>query len=360
MKFQEANKIAKDWLDSLKLPKDLTGKQVNIYSYLDERGDTPLFWAKKKYLGIELKRRGARVIGEIDYWTDEQSEFVCKYYIAQLKKHLLSKEPQKQQVAKNYLMSELGKSSKAVRLKLHHISSILVNSDLPYLESFKPIPRAEIDLIDWNETNVLKKILLEEFNEPDFLDFLSSLSAKTEYSTEVTKEIQVEQPPDEDVFEHLENADQPSLRIRPKINYVEREIRNTKLGEAGETWVINFERQRLLAEGREDLANKIVWASKDVGDGLGFDIISYNSSGDKVYIEVKTTCLGKFSAFYLTQKEIQTSLKLGVSYYIYRVFDFNKETKLFTIENSLADSLDLVPTTFRATVKKTNAQQGIA
>lgn len=352
MNYQEANKIAKDWLDSLNLPKNLEGKQVNLLSYIEERGDTPLFRAKKKFLGIELRKRGAKSIGEVDNWSQEESEFICDYYIKELKKYLTKKGFKKQVEAKSYLMKALLKTSKAVRLKLHHISSILVNSDLPYLEYFKPIPRAEIDLIDWNETKVLKNILLDKFNEPLFVELLTTISDRTEYEITVSTDTQIETPPEDDVFEHLKNIEQPSLRIRTKINYVEREIRNTKLGEAGENWVMNFEKQRLISIGKEYLASQIVWASKEIGDGLGFDIISFNSSGDKIYIEVKTTCLGKYSAFYLTQKEVETSLKLKSNFIIYRVFDFNKETKLFTVDSSLEDSLDLIPTTFRATVKK--------
>lgn len=355
MKFQEANKIAREWLETLRLPKDLKGKQVNVFSYITERGDTPLLRAKKRFLGIELKRRGARVIGEVDNWSYEQSELICTYYIEKLKEFIASREPQKQSEAKEFLMKTLNKSSKAVRLKLHHISSILVNSDLPYLEYFKPIPRAEIDLIDWNETNILKRILVDEFNKPDFVKLLSALSSKENYTTEVESTAVIESPPEEDVFEHdVDNAEQ-SLRIRPKINYIEREIRNTKLGEAGEAWVINFEKQRLSSLGLNEMAEQVVWASKSIGDGLGYDLVSFDSNGDKIFIEVKTTCLGKYSAFYLTQKEISTSTKLKNRFFIYRVFDFDKEPKLYTINSNLEESLDLVATTFRATVKQNDS-----
>ncbi len=81
----------------------------------------------------------------------------------------------------------------------------------------------------------------------------------------------------------------------------------------------------------------------------------FDSSGNKIFIEVKTTCLGKYAAFYLTQNEIATSIKLKSKFFIYRVFDFNKEAKLYTVESSLEDNLDLVATTFRATVKQNDA-----
>jgi hypothetical protein len=315
--------------------------------------------AKKRHLSRELKRRGARVVGEVDHWKYEQFQLACDFYIQELKQFLLSKESRKQHDAINYLTTKLNKSNKAVRLKMHHISSILVNSDLPYLEYFSPIPCAEIGLIDWNETQALKTLLVEKFNDPRFVEFLSSLSDKKDYPTNIEDSLQIESPPEIDVFEHLEVPEQPSLKIRPKIDYIEREIRNTKLGEAGETWVINFEKKKLVEAGLAQLSNKIVWASKEIGDGLGYDIISYDTDGSKIYIEVKTTSLGKYSAFYLSQKEIEASSALGTRFVIYRIFDFDRSTKFFKVGNNLKDTLDLVATTFRATPRRTNAQEDL-
>jgi hypothetical protein len=214
-------------------------------------------------------------------------------------------------------------------------------------------------LIDWNETQALKTLLVEKFNDPRFVEFLSSLSDKKDYPTNIEDSLQIESPPEIDVFEHLEVPEQPSLKIRPKIDYIEREIRNTKLGEAGETWVINFEKKKLVEAGLAQLSNKIVWASKEIGDGLGYDIISYDTDGSKIYIEVKTTSLGKYSAFYLSQKEIEASSALGTRFVIYRIFDFDRSTKFFKVGNNLKDTLDLVATTFRATPRRTNAQEDL-
>jgi hypothetical protein len=51
-----------------------------------------------------------------------------------------------------------------------------------------------------------------------------------------------------------------------------------------------------------------VWASQDIGDGLGFDIISLDESDDsKRMLEVKTTGLGKFFPFYVTGNEVRCS-----------------------------------------------------
>jgi len=245
----------------------------------------------------------------------------------------------------------LHKSNKVVKLKLQHISSILVNSDLPYIEDFKPIPRAEIDLIDWNETVNLKKILTEKFNKKDNILFFDDIADRTEFKPDYNFKSIVEEKPIQNVFENENLTEKKSIRIKPKINYIEREIRNTKLGEEGEKWVIAFEQNRLLNLGLSNLVKKIVWASKDIGDGLGYDVISYNENQEKIFIEVKTTCLGKYSAFFLTQNELKVSNNLK-NFQIYRVYDFEKETKIYIIEEDIQLQLELIPTIYRATMKK--------
>jgi hypothetical protein len=354
MNYKEAKILAKEWFDNLKLPDNLEGKQVNLLSYITDPIDTPLFRQKRTLLGIELKKRGAKSIGEPDNWNFEETEFLCDYYIKELKDILSNNVVKTLAKAKSELMPILNKSSKSIRYKLQHISSILVNSDLPYIEEFKPIPRAEIDLIDFNETYNLKKILTEKFNDKSFISFLDSIANNQNFISEFDKQVEIEKQPQQDIFEEDNLPQQKSIKIRPKINYVEREIRNSKLGEEGEKWVLEFEEQKLKNLGLTDLANEIVWASKNVGDGLGYDIISFNSQREKIYIEVKTTCLGKFSAFYLTKKELEVSVEIN-NYKIYRVFDFDKETKIYIVEDNLINQLDLTPTTYRATMKKTNA-----
>jgi hypothetical protein len=236
--------ICKKWFDNLKLPDNLEGKQVNLLSYITDPIDTPLFRQKRTLLGIELKKRGAKSIGEPDNWTFDETEFLCEYYIKELKDILSNNAVKTLAKAKSELMPILSKTSKAIRYKLQHISSILVNSDLPYIEEFKPIPRAEIDLIDFNETYNLKKILTEKFNNKSFIDFLDSIADKENFNTEFDNKVSIEKLPQQDIFEEENLPQQKSIKIRPKINYVEREIRNSKLGEEGEKWVLEFEEQK--------------------------------------------------------------------------------------------------------------------
>ena len=98
----------------------------------------------------------------------------------------------------------------------------------------------------------------------------------------------------------LKNFKRPQIPYhrRPiKINYLEREQGNQKLGEFGEDLVIKYEKWKLIKLGRTNLAEKVEWISKEEGDGAGFDILSKNLNGTDKYIEVKTTKLGKETPF---------------------------------------------------------------
>jgi len=79
MNYKEAKIIALEWFANLNLPNNLEGKQVNLLSYITDPIDSPLFRQKRTLLGIELRKRGVKSIGEIDNWTFEQSEYICEY-----------------------------------------------------------------------------------------------------------------------------------------------------------------------------------------------------------------------------------------------------------------------------------------
>ncbi len=46
----------------------------------------------------------------------------------------------------------------------------------------------------------------------------------------------------------------------------------------GEEFVVHLERHRLQAIGRDDLALRVEWVAQTIGDGLGFDILSFNGA----------------------------------------------------------------------------------
>ena len=158
----------------------------------------------------------------------------------------------------------------------------------------------------------------------------------------------IEDPPDRTVAPTATNKPWLSRKGR-RIDFAERDAANRHLGKLGEQFVLDVERYRLKAVGRDDLARRVVWASQDLGDGLGFDILSYDDADDSErMLEVKTTGLGKFFPFYVTSNEVRCSEDIPEQFQLFRVFDFGREPRLYILHGSLRTLCQLEPILFRA------------
>lgn len=90
-------------------------------------------------------------------------------------------------------------------------------------------------------------------------------------------------------------------------------------GRLGEEFVVRLERHRLTTAGRDDLAAKVKWAADEFGDGLGFDVLSFDGGDEsEKLIEVKTTGLGKFFPFYVTSNEVRCSVDMTDQFHLFR------------------------------------------
>ena len=135
------------------------------------------------------------------------------------------------------------------------------------------------------------------------------------------------------------------------MDFAERDAANRQLGKLGEQFVFELERYRLNLAGRDDLAQKVVWASRDIGDGLGFDIISFDEADDSErMLEVKATGLGKFFPFYVTSNEVRCSEDIPQQYHLFRVFDFGRSPRLYILHGSLRELCQLEPVLYRAVI----------
>ena len=156
----------------------------------------------------------------------------------------------------------------------------------------------------------------------------------------------------------ISQVNQGNKIITPsKIDFIEKEIRNKHLGLLGELFILKSEFEFLKTNGKDDLANKIRHVSVEIGDGLGFDILSYDLLGNEKKIEVKTTRSDIFRPFYLTRNELEVSSKNPENYYLYRLFDFDsnlKKGKYYVIAGDLANSLTLDALVFIAYPKPNN------
>lgn len=132
-----------------------------------------------------------------------------------------------------------------------------------------------------------------------------------------------------------------------KTNYLKKEQDNRSLGEQGEELVITYEKYRLVKEGKEALADKIEWVSKEKGDGMGFDVLSKNNNGTDRYIEVKTTKLSKETPIYLTKTEVSFAALRKQNFYLYRVYNFDSKPKIFIKNGEYNAFCKLLPESFK-------------
>lgn len=138
-----------------------------------------------------------------------------------------------------------------------------------------------------------------------------------------------------------------------EVDWAKREQANRELGLLGEKAVIQWEKNELTRHGRPDLAGLIEHtAIKDTA--AGFDIKSYDASTSmEKYIEVKTTTGSAKTPFFISPNEIEKSKQLRDSYWLYRIYNFDKAkgAKFYKLSGDMNETLNLEPSGFKATPK---------
>lgn len=136
-----------------------------------------------------------------------------------------------------------------------------------------------------------------------------------------------------------------------KIDYIEKAKADMEVGQLGEMLALQFERERLIREGFNDLANKVRHVSI-ISDAYGYDIESYQLIGlkmEKVYIEVKTTTNKLDVDFPVSRNEVEESNKKKGRYCIFRIYDAKSETPSFyKVFGKIEDNFELDPVTYMA------------
>lgn len=162
----------------------------------------------------------------------------------------------------------------------------------------------------------------------------------------------------EDIYIPPVNAPEKiKSRIPKERNFEGREInwerefqRAQETGIGGEEFIINQEKLKLFNTG---LHNKAELVEKEL-DGTGFDIRSFNEDGEEIHIEVKTTSKNNDEPFLLTLNEKDYLEKYPESYFIYRVFNFNRiegRGNYFRISgNELSEKAEFSPVKFEVSI----------
>ncbi len=215
------------------------------------------------------------------------------------------------------------RAEKAIENKHQNISAILKSLGSPWIPGYKPYGHFQ---------KLLFEVVEDQFANDKLFDEMALTATSLPATTPLIEDFSnVLVKPPEFVLKAKEANPPPYYSSPKKRDYLEREARNISLGKAGEEFVLNFEHFRLYKLGHKKLADKIEHVSVKEGDGLGYDIRSFDANGRDRYIEVKTTTFAKETPFFISRGEIQFATNHEEQFHLYRLYDFRKSPKLFDL-----------------------------
>lgn len=130
-------------------------------------------------------------------------------------------------------------------------------------------------------------------------------------------------------------------------------LNKMEIGSLGEKLAFKFEEERLMNLGLGNLVNNVEHSSKVKGDGLGYDILSFDETMNSVFIEVKSTTGNFWNGIVFTKNEIEFMNSCGKAYRLYRIFEINKVAKTgkictFSGSKAVNEFFNFVPQSFTA------------
>jgi hypothetical protein len=276
---------------------------------------------------------------EGELWTREEVQAVLEAYFEMLRMEIVGQKFRKSDFRKKVMAQCPGRSTGAVEYKFQNVSAVLEENNLSWIDGYKPARNYQ-------------RLLSDEIKI--FLDKSEGL-ARSEPQPPNTRPTATPTwgsaacpppPPRPPMTPRSKLAP----RLASKIDYALKEASNRKLGEAGEKFVLELERDKLIRAGQEGLAIQVEHSSVTRGDGLGYDIASFTVAGAPLRIEVKTTRLGADSPFFMSPAEFDFASATPLEYQLARVFHWGSEPKVFLLNRQQVRSLQKQTAQFRCWV----------
>lgn len=290
-------------------------------------------------LGFKVIHKSSAHAGED--WTRREVELIVADYLDMLTRELTGQRYNKTAHRKRLLEHLPGRSNGSIEFKHANISAVLVELGFPYLRGYKP--RVNF------QRRLLTEVVAEQVGRYKELDraALSTVEMPVVPAEfEDFRKVKAPAPPARVAARDEEAV--YSARPPIKRDYLERESQNRSLGLAGEEFALRFERWRLIELGVGQLADKVEHVSQTQGDGLGYDIRSFDTDGSERFIEVKTTSFGERTPFFVSANEVRFARSRPDEFRLYRLFDFRQAPRLFELAGPIESHCALDPTTYRA------------
>jgi hypothetical protein len=275
-------------------------------------------------------------------WSRLENEAIVADYLDMLELELRGEPFNKTEHRRQLAPLLNNRSDGSIEFKHANISAALIELGYAYIDGYQP---------RYNYQDALLLVVEEHLATRPALAELMRMKA-TESATV---------PSVEDILARMEAPPMPRAPLRDRVHggrqrkgvrvdFLALETANADLGKAGEEFVVNFERARLIHAGNGKLADRVEHVSLTQGDGLGFDVRSFEATGVDLLIEVKTTKLGKYWPFFVTKTELMVSREEADVYQLYRLFGFRSDPRLFSLPGALDKTCDLDPIRYQAAV----------
>jgi len=279
-------------------------------------------------------------------WTEEEVTIIIEDYFLMLSKEIRGAHYSKTEHRKSIIKKLNNRTHGSIEFKHQNISAVLLEFNHPFIKGYKPYSNYQALLKKRVVDYLNKNDRISEVVEPDTSPIIIPSEKILDCLTKPPKS-------GKSLISNSKSSKKPWESDKPKknVDYVDRDNKNKKLGDAGEEFVVRFEKQRLIKEGKNNLANKVEQISKTKGDGYGYDIQSFNADGSIRWIEVKTTNQGELFPFYISANELECSKDKPDKYFLYRVHAFNKSPKLYILQGDLSELCQLEIKNYRAIPK---------
>ena len=232
------------------------------------------------------------------------------------------------------LRGRISRSEGAIEYKHQNISAVMERFGLQFIWGYKPAKNFQARLYE-----VIEKQLTES-------NQIGRLSDHASEPPVPSSGITFQEPPDKNP--RPSTSDPIIHRVLRKFDPADRDARARALGEAGEKFLFQAERNRLSAAGKDMLAEKVRWVSKEDGDGAGFDIQSFSELGEERWLEVKTTNGPYKTPFWISKNELRVSEERRDVFRLVRLYDFSRTPQAYQLKPPLADHVHITPTKYHA------------
>jgi len=274
--------------------------------------------------------------------TEDEVRAIVEDYFDMLAAELRG-EPYEKTAHRRALSPRLNdRSDGSIEFKHQNLSAVLIEAGLPYITGYKPRHNYQGMLRDVTEAYLS--------DSSDFYELVQRDVERPAEAREVVDILNALVAPPRDKAKSLPPRKPVPFTPR-RVDYLAREARNQSLGRAGEEFVIDYEKARLEAADKGGLADRVEHISETKGDGAGFDVLSFEPNGTDRYIEVKTTRYGDRTPFHVTPNEIRFSESEERRFFLYRVFQFRTDPKLYHLQGAIPYGFELTPSEYRARLK---------